>query len=237
VGAQAVENVVSGKRYEQITDEVIKYILGYYGEPVAPIDPNIKDKILNLPRTKAFIDWQPKGYLKSVEEFRQEVGPELSDDELLLKVIIPGGPVKRKEQKPDSVKRPTEDKTPPTSRLDGPMAFRVDVDGEVFNVKVSPIQVEYDHEMHTETTKERPKKPKTVSQGTVLSKMAGTVVSIKVNVEDRVKQGDLLATIEAMKMMRDVLSPHAGVVREVCVFEGEMVEPEDILMVVEPGDG
>jgi oxaloacetate decarboxylase alpha subunit len=33
VGAQAVENIISGHRYKQITDEVTKYVLGYYGEP------------------------------------------------------------------------------------------------------------------------------------------------------------------------------------------------------------
>ena len=34
VGAQAFENVVSGERYKKMTDESIKYVLGYYGEPV-----------------------------------------------------------------------------------------------------------------------------------------------------------------------------------------------------------
>jgi pyruvate/oxaloacetate carboxyltransferase len=236
VGAQAMENVVSGKRYEQMTDEAIKYVLGYYGEPITPIDPNIKDKVLNLPRTKEFIDWQPKGYLKPVEEFRQEVGSDLSDDELLLKVIIPGGPAKGKAQKPRSDKKPAGDKTPSIPQLGGPMAFSVEVDGEIFNVKISPSEGEIGHEVTAETPTERPKKPKVVPPGAVQSNMAGTVVSVKVNVEDRVNQGDLLATIEAMKMMREVLSPHGGVVKEICVLEGEMLEPDDILMVVEPGD-
>ena len=236
VGAQAMENVISGKRYEQVTDEAIKYVLGYYGEPVAPIDPKIKDKIMNMPRTKEFIDWQPKGYLKPVEEFRQEVGPELSDDELLLKVIIPGGPAKRKKQKSKSVRKPGGDNSTFIPQLGGPMAFSVDVDGEVFNVKISPVQGETNPEMTAEVTTESPRKPKVIPPGAVLSKMAGTVVAVKVNVGDKIKQGDLLITIEAMKMMRDVLSPHGGVVKEIYALEGEMVEPEDVLMVVEPGD-
>ena len=236
VGAQAMENVVSGKRYEQVTDEAIKYVLGYYGEPVAPIDPKVKDKIMNMPRTKEFIDWQPKGYLKPVEEFRKEVGPELSDDELLLKVIIPGGPAKRRGKKSGTFKKPPAEKTAVVPWVDGPMAFSVDVDGEIFNVKISPVQGETDSEVTTGTSTEGPRKPKVAPPGAVLSKMGGTVVSVKVNVDDKVKQGDLLITIEAMKMMRDILSPHAGVVREIYALEGEMVEPKDILMVVEPVD-
>ena len=116
------------------------------------------------------------------------------------------------------------------------MAFSVDVDGEVFNVKISPNEGETDLEVTAETTTDKPRKPKVIPPGAVQSNMAGTVVSVKVNVDDRVNQGDLLATIEAMKMMRDVLSPHSGVVKEICVLEGEMLEPDDILMVVEPGD-
>ena len=116
------------------------------------------------------------------------------------------------------------------------MAFSVDVDGEVFNVKISPVQGETNPEMTAEVTTESPRKPKVIPPGAVLSKMAGTVVAVKVNVGDKIKQGDLLITIEAMKMMRDVLSPHGGVVKEIYALEGEMVEPEDVLMVVEPGD-
>ena len=66
--------------------------------------------------------------------------------------------------------------------------------------------------------------------------MAGMVVSIKVNVDQTVHQGDLLATIDAMKMIREVMAPHSGVVGEIRIHEGEMVEAEDILMVVVPND-
>ena len=62
--------------------------------------------------------------------------------------------------------------------------------------------------------------------------MAGLVLSIEVKVGDSVKAGDLVAMIEAMKMRRHVNSPRGGVVREICAREGEMVNPDDILMVV-----
>ena len=97
VGVQAFENVVSGERYKKITDESIKYLLGYYGEPAFPLDPKVMDRVMSLPRTKEFIDWKPEGYLKSVEELRREIGPDLSDDDLLLKILIPGTPLRRGE--------------------------------------------------------------------------------------------------------------------------------------------
>ena len=82
----------------KVTDESIKYVLGYYGEPAVPVDQNVMDRIMSLPRTKEFLDWKPEGYLKSVEELRQEIGPELSDDDLLLKILIPGDGAKRRPQ-------------------------------------------------------------------------------------------------------------------------------------------
>ncbi len=42
VGTQATLNVVTGKRYSMIPNEVKQYVRGYYGRPPAPIDPEIK---------------------------------------------------------------------------------------------------------------------------------------------------------------------------------------------------
>ena len=135
VGVQAMEHVISGKRYEQITDEVVKYALGYYGEPVVPIEANVMDKIMNYPRTKEFLNWKPEGYLKPVEEFRKELGPELSDDALLLKILIPGKPLGKVRPKAKSAPPPAD----VPARSDFPTAFDVEVEGEVFRVKVSPV--------------------------------------------------------------------------------------------------
>jgi pyruvate carboxylase subunit B len=63
--------------------------------------------------------------------------------------------------------------------------------------------------------------------------MAGLILSVEVKVGDQVNEGDLVAIIEAMKMRRHVNSPRSGVVKEIWAGEGEMVNPEDILMVVE----
>lgn len=233
VGAQAVENVISGERYKQFTDEAIKYILGYYGEPAGPVDQNVKDKAMSLPRTKEFVNWQPENYLKSVEELRKEIGPELSDDELLLKILIPGQPVKRTDSK-KPVKRSAGKPTPPTHiPAEFPSEFNVDVDGEVFNVKISPV---WDGTGENETAIQAEKAPqkakKKVTEGAVLAGMAGLVLSFEVKVGDTVKAGDLVAMVEAMKMRRHLNAPHGGVVKEILAQVGEIVEPQDVLMVV-----
>ncbi|WP_287900360.1 pyruvate carboxylase subunit B [Arthrobacter sp.] len=46
VGTQAVMNVMSGERYKVVPNEVKKYALGYYGKPLAPLDPDALGKIL-----------------------------------------------------------------------------------------------------------------------------------------------------------------------------------------------
>jgi biotin carboxyl carrier protein len=231
VGAQAMENVILGERYKQFTDEAIKYILGYYGEPVVPVDQNVKDRVMSLSRTKEFLNWAPEGYLKSVEEIRKEVGPELSDDDLLLKILIPGQPIKRSGPKKKTVAPVAKPAAFGSTSIDFLREFSVDVDGEVFNIKIMSSDdgtIEADRP-EGETKK---KKSSEVPQGAVLSGMAGLVLSFEVKVGDKVNAGDLVAMIEAMKMRRHLNCPHSGVVKEICVPVGEIVDPDDVVLVV-----
>jgi len=46
VGTQAVFNVLSGKRYSIVPKEVKEYVKGFYGKPPAPIDEEIKRKVI-----------------------------------------------------------------------------------------------------------------------------------------------------------------------------------------------
>ncbi len=49
---------------------------------------------------------------------------------------------------------------------------------------------------------------------------------------DAVKEGDILCTIEAMKMMNEVRSPIDGIVKKVLAFEGDLVEYNQVLFVI-----
>jgi pyruvate carboxylase subunit B len=118
---------------------------------------------------------------------------------------------------------------------DFPTEFEVDVDGDVFNVKISPLR---DGAARTQRPSEAGGREKgggeeEVPSGALLCGMAGLILSIEVEVGAEVEKGDLVAVIEAMKMRRQVNSQRKGVVKEIRASEGEMVDSEDILMVVE----
>jgi pyruvate carboxylase subunit B len=75
-------------------------------------------------------------------------------------------------------------------------------------------------------------RPKATHEGDVTTAMPGTVVSIKVHVGDRVKAGDMVLTVEAMKMEHEVHTPIDGQVMEIHVSEGDKVNPDEVLVVV-----
>jgi acetyl/propionyl-CoA carboxylase alpha subunit len=64
--------------------------------------------------------------------------------------------------------------------------------------------------------------------------MTGRVVQVVTGKGAAVKEGDLLLTIEAMKMEFKVTAPEDGVVEEVRCAAGERVELGDLLVVLEP---
>ena len=55
--------------------------------------------------------------------------------------------------------------------------------------------------------------------------MSATVVRIAVKLGDRVRQGDVLVSLEAMKMELAIRAPRDGVVTAVRCREGELVQP------------
>ncbi|WP_282581942.1 carboxyltransferase [Rhodococcus sp. HM1] len=87
VGTQAVLNVVTGSRYSVVPDEVMIYANGFYGKPVAPLDPNVLDKIMSSPKAKSFENWEPPQ--PSLADLRAKFGGSISDDELILRLLVP----------------------------------------------------------------------------------------------------------------------------------------------------
>ena len=69
-------------------------------------------------------------------------------------------------------------------------------------------------------------------EGMIHPPMPGRVVSIKVKEGDSVKMGSPILVLEAMKMMNEILSNMDGVVREIRVSEGDLVESSDVLVVI-----
>lgn len=65
---------------------------------------------------------------------------------------------------------------------------------------------------------------------TVVSELPGTVIEVKVKDGDRVKKGDVLLVIEAMKMANDIVSEVDGTVQKVAVSVGQNVGLGDLLV-------
>lgn len=92
VGTLAVLNIVSGKRYAVIPDEVIQYAAGHYGQTVAPIEPNVLDMIMATLRAKEVAGNPPEQ--PTIEELRKRYNTD-NDDELILRALVPEADLKR----------------------------------------------------------------------------------------------------------------------------------------------
>ena len=73
--------------------------------------------------------------------------------------------------------------------------------------------------------------PKAAATGEIVeAPMPGTIVDIKVKVGDTVKEVDLVAVIEAMKMETDLFSTKSGVVTAVNAGKGASVNTGDAII-------
>ena len=66
----------------------------------------------------------------------------------------------------------------------------------------------------------------------VVAPMPGTIVSVKVNVGDKVEKGTLVAVLEAMKMENEIFAGVDGVVASVNVSAGDSVNAQDVIVSV-----
>lgn len=73
--------------------------------------------------------------------------------------------------------------------------------------------------------------------GDLTPPMAATVTRVMVHAGARVKQGDILVALEAMKMELPIRAPHDGVVESVSCKEGDLVRPGQELVALARGDG
>lgn len=85
VGVQAVQNVLAGERYKNVGNEIKAYCRGEYGRTPAPIDPDIKKKILgDTPE----VDGRYAASLEpAFEKTKAELGKTAKSDEDVLSYI------------------------------------------------------------------------------------------------------------------------------------------------------
>lgn len=72
--------------------------------------------------------------------------------------------------------------------------------------------------------------PQTGGPKNVVSELPGTVTTVNVSAGQRVKRGETLLVIEAMKMANDIVSEVDGTVQRVVVSAGQSVNQGDLLV-------
>jgi len=231
VGTQAVLNVILGERYARVSKEVKEYCLGFYGRTPAPIDPQIKKKIIGKEKP---IEGRPADLIKpQLEDLRKEaqrMGILKKEEDLVTYALYPNVAPKflRGELKEEII--PIAKAAAPQQPKSSHSEFQVDVDGELFNVRIYPVSgAPSIQEISTvPAEKTLPKDQK----GAVLSPLQGMVLRLLVKPGDKVTKGKPIVVLESMKMEMPVESPHAGEVQEIFVFESEMINAGDVLMVI-----
>ena len=90
VCSQALYNVIGDERYANSSDQLIRYVLGKFGRPAAPVDPEVAERILARPRAAELRAEPPPA---SPAELRKRFPAGISDEELLLRVTMPADQV------------------------------------------------------------------------------------------------------------------------------------------------
>jgi len=86
VGTQAVINVLVGNRYAVATDEVKNYMRGYYGRPPAPVNEEIRKKIIGDEKP---IEGRPADMLEpELPKARELAAPYMTQEEDVVSVAL-----------------------------------------------------------------------------------------------------------------------------------------------------
>ena len=145
VGTQAALNVVTGERYKVITTGTRNYFKGLYGKPPAPIDEEVRKKVIG---DEEFIEKRPADLLEpEMERLTAEIGDKAKgvEDVLLYalfpKVALDFFEAREKGIRPEDVVAKKDGSVPEIgeeatiSHL-APSEFNIKLHGETYHVKI-----------------------------------------------------------------------------------------------------
>ena len=90
VMSQALFNVIGSARYAQVSDQVIRYILGKFGRPTRPVDAAVEAAILDRPRAREIVG---EADFPTLADLRRRFGAAMDEEEFLLRAVMPGDQV------------------------------------------------------------------------------------------------------------------------------------------------
>jgi pyruvate carboxylase subunit B len=238
---QAYANVTQGP-WKKITDGYGKMVLGYFGRtPVEP-DPEIvriAEEQLGKPVFKGDpLDVLEPGIPKAKTMLKQEGLPVTDENIFIVGALATAGGNKGldflKGKKPINVRKVTQETEPlkaPSSALpsqvilkSGAVDYTVTVEGKAYQVTVETSSGEVTTVKPAAAAAAKP-----AATVEVKAKLQGIVCEIFVSIGDRVKKGDTLMILEAMKMETPVVAPSDGKVASIEVEKNQVVKPEQLV--------
>ena len=249
---QALANTLSDKRYQHIDQPFRDYVKGLYGAPPAPIDAEVRKRSLGSSEaiTLRPADLLQPGLDRARREMRKQGLTPTGIDQVLTYILFPNEApgilrpsARRVEQVPAaSSSQPVESvaapapvaaSEPPATPPPAAREFTVEVDGEPYRVRILADGVPGEAAGAPRAAVTAPSAARAAGgNGAIQAPMQGMVVKVKVAPGDKVRLGDVVVVLEAMKMQNDIVATLGGTVREVFAKEGSIVAPNEVLMTI-----
>ncbi len=258
---QAFNNVMYG-RWKKIDPSYGRAVLGYFGKPPLPPDPEvikIASEQLELP----VFDGNPlEAAPKNIEPARkalEERGLPVSEKNifLVMAAMVPGKtmelnegirllsgkpridiPLKKKEEKKAEEAEPAAPTAAAAPVITGPVTSRCTVIenniSREFTVTVEPITAFGAAPAPSPPVSAEPAEAPAERATPVLSTFAGAVEvsEILVKVGDKVSEGQVVVKVEAMKAQHDIVAPTAGTVSAIHVELGDEVDSSKPILTI-----
>ena len=242
VGTQAVLNILSGERYKSITRETEGVLKGEYGATPAPMDPQLQEKVLAGAKP---IECRPADLLQPEFETQKnellkiakKEGVTLKNEieDTLTYALFPqvGWKFIKNRNNPAAFEpAPTLNKQAPSSEVvqSNSGVFTVEVEDKSYVVRVSEGGEISDINGLKQTTGDGKHKSFAEKGSEIVAPLAGNVFTVNVSVGQKVKEGDTVLVLEAMKMETNIRASDSGTVSEIKVESGDAVKVGDVLL-------
>lgn len=114
--------------------------------------------------------------------------------------------------------------------------YEIEVDGQLYHVKVRELPDDASMNMEKSTTQPFVNHPVSTDtegkpENQIIAPMSGTILKILVNPNQIVQAGTPLLILEAMKMENEIVAPKDGTVKKILVKPNESVDSEQVLIV------
>ena len=243
---QAFANVTQGK-WEKITDSYGKMVLGYFGHTPATPDPEViklASQQHGLKPTRENVhdinDRDPQlGIEAAIKKLKDAGLPETEENIFIVATCTDKGIEYLKGNKPFGI-RYKKDMLPTsespvqneTSEPEDDYQYTITVGGEPHTYffksdtpETTQFPIRIIEDLSSTTLNE--------NEAEISAPMPASICKILVEVGDKVKAGDPVLMLEAMKMESEIFTEDDGTIIRIAVEKGQTVAHGDVLMIIE----